>query len=72
VSAIARSHGLDPSKLFALRRKALASGVVAPLSGARGRAVKFADFKAVASEMMEIVIGVGPLRKSIGVLATYT
>jgi hypothetical protein len=34
--------------------------------------VKFAHFEAVASEMVEIVIGVGPLRKSIGVLATYT
>ena len=56
VSAIARSHGLDPSQLFAWRRKALASGVVAPLSGA-GRAVKFARFEAVAGEMVEIVIG---------------
>src|SRR5438045_9537157 len=33
VSAIARCHGLDPSQLFAWRRKALASGMVAPLSG---------------------------------------
>jgi transposase len=56
VSAIARSHGLDPSQLFGWRRKALASGVVAPLSGA-GRAVKFARFEAVAGEMVEIVIG---------------
>src|ERR1700730_6900083 len=56
VSAIARSHGLDPSQLFGWRRKALASGVVAPLSGA-GRAVKFARFEAVAGEMAEIVIG---------------
>ena len=31
VSAIARSHGLDPSQLFAWRRKALASGLVAPV-----------------------------------------
>lgn len=50
VSAIARSHGLDPSQLFAWRRKALASGMVAPLSGARGRVVKFARFEAVASD----------------------
>jgi transposase len=34
VSAIARSNGLDPSQLFAWRRKAMASGVVAPLVGA--------------------------------------
>jgi transposase len=56
VSAIARSHGLDPSQLFAWRRKALASGMVAPLSGG-GRAVRFARFEAVAGEMVEIVIG---------------
>src|SRR6516162_8154984 len=31
VSVIARSHGLDPSQLFAWRRKALASGLVAPV-----------------------------------------
>lgn len=31
VSAIARAHGLDPSQLFAWRRKALASGMIAPL-----------------------------------------
>jgi transposase len=29
VSVIARSHGLDPSQLFAWRRKALASGMAA-------------------------------------------
>ena len=57
MSAIARSHGLDASQLFAWRRKALASGMVAPLSGARGRAVKFARFETVAGEMVEIVIG---------------
>ena len=55
VSAIARSHGLDPSQLFAWRRKALASGLVAPVS--RGQAVKFARFDAVTSDMVEIVIG---------------
>jgi transposase len=57
VSAIARSHGLDPSQLFAWRRKALASGLVAPASGTRAQAVKFARFEAVASEMVEIVVG---------------
>ena len=43
----ARSHGLDPSQLFAWRRQALASGLVAPVSGARVQAVKFARFDAV-------------------------
>ena len=57
VSMIARSHGLDPSQLFAWRRKALASGLVAPVSGARAQAVKFARFEAVAGEMEEIVVG---------------
>ncbi|MBB6262455.1 transposase-like protein, partial [Paenochrobactrum gallinarii] len=32
VSAIARSEGLDPSQLYGWRRKALASGTIAPLS----------------------------------------
>ena len=41
-----------PSQLFAWRRKALASGMVAPLSEARGREVKFARFEAVAGEMV--------------------
>ncbi|WP_426435284.1 transposase [Bradyrhizobium genosp. P] len=57
VSAIARCHGIDPSQLFAWRRKALASGMVAPLSGARDRSVKFARFETMAGEMVEIVIG---------------
>src|SRR3974390_2884063 len=56
VSAIARSHGLDPSQLFGGQRKALASGLVAPVSEG-GRAVKFARFEAVAAEMVEIVVG---------------
>ncbi|QOZ46250.1 hypothetical protein XH89_24320 [Bradyrhizobium sp. CCBAU 53340] len=34
-SAIARSNGLDPSQLFAWRRKAKASGVVVLLAAAR-------------------------------------
>ncbi|WOH52499.1 IS66 family insertion sequence element accessory protein TnpB [Bradyrhizobium sp. sBnM-33] len=56
MSAIARAHGLDPSQVFAWRRKALASGVVAPLSE-RARPIKFARFEAVAGETMEIVVG---------------
>jgi len=57
VSVIARSHGLDPSQLFAWRRKTLSSGLVAPVSGTRGQAVKFARFDAVTSDIVEIVIG---------------
>jgi transposase len=55
VSAIARSHGLDPSQLFAWRRKALGSGMVAPLSEARGQAVKFLDFRKGAMGLMALV-----------------
>ncbi|MCK1406848.1 transposase [Bradyrhizobium sp. 76] len=51
VSAIAGSNGLDPSQLFAWRRKAKASGVVAPLAAAPSKPVKF------ARDMVEIVMG---------------
>lgn len=57
VSAIPRSNGLDPSQLFAWRRKAKSSGMVAPLIGAPNRPVKFARFEAVRSDMVEIVVG---------------
>jgi hypothetical protein len=42
-SVIARSHGLDPSRVFAWRRKALASGQVAPVSGAGRTLINFAQ-----------------------------
>ncbi|KQZ28531.1 hypothetical protein ASD50_19620 [Mesorhizobium sp. Root552] len=57
VSAIARSHGLDPSQVYAWRCQALESGMVAPLAEARIKPVKFARFDAVASDMVEIIIG---------------
>ena len=57
ISAIARSNGLDPSQLFAWRRKAKASGAVVPLAAAQSRPVKFARFDAMRSDMVEIVIG---------------
>src|SRR3981081_2804864 len=57
ISAIARSNGLDPSQLFAWRRKAKASGAVVPLAAAPSRPVKFARFDAMRSDMVEIVIG---------------
>jgi transposase len=56
VSAIARSHGLDPSQVYAWRRKALASGAVSPLTG-QVKPVRFTRFEAVGSEMVEIVFG---------------
>ncbi|MDX8510025.1 transposase [Mesorhizobium captivum] len=57
VSAIARSHGLDPSQVYAWRRKALASGAVSPLSGGQVKPVRFTGFEAVSSEVVEIVVG---------------
>jgi transposase len=57
VSAIARSNGLDPSQLFAWRRKAKGSGVMVPLAAAASGPVKFARFEAARSDMVEIVIG---------------
>lgn len=57
VSAIARSNGLDPSQLFAWRRKAKASGVVVPLAASPNKPVKFARFDAMRSDVLEIVIG---------------
>ena len=57
VSAIARSHGLDPSQVYVWRRKAVTSGMVAPLTAAPIMPVKFTRFDAVRSDMVEIVVG---------------
>jgi transposase len=57
VSAIARSNGLDPSQLFAWRRKAIASGMLAPLGGSPSRPIKFTRFESMRSDIVEIVIG---------------
>jgi transposase len=57
VSAIARSNGVDPSQLFAWRRKAVVSGVVAPGKRVASEPVKFVRFDAARSDMVEIVIG---------------
>ncbi|MER8374541.1 transposase [Mesorhizobium sp. M1406] len=57
VSAVARSEGLDPSQLYAWRRKALSSGMVAPLTEGASKPAKFTGFEAMGSDMVEIVIG---------------
>ncbi|MGN6779357.1 transposase [Rhizobium sp.] len=57
VSAIARAEGLDPSQLYGWRRKALSSGIVAPLTEAAKEEVKFARVEPAASSTVEIVIG---------------
>ncbi|OEC99624.1 MULTISPECIES: transposase [unclassified Rhizobium] len=56
VSAIARSEGLDPSQLYGWRRKALASGVVAPLTEGMGKEIKFARVDTMRSGSVDIVI----------------
>nr|WP_081593596.1 transposase [Rhizobium mesoamericanum] len=55
VSAVARSEGLDPSQLYGWRRKALASGVVAPLTEGTGTQ-KFARVETVCNGSVDIVI----------------
>lgn len=56
VSAVARSEGLDPSQLYGWRRKALASGVVAPLSQGSDKQIKFARVDTVSHGSVDIVI----------------
>lgn len=56
-SAIARAAGLDPSQLYGWRRKALASGMVAPLLEAPNKDVGFALVEPVAVSTVEIVVG---------------
>ncbi|PYG54388.1 transposase [Rhizobium sp. UGM030330-04] len=56
VSAVARSEGLDPSQLYGWRRKALASGVVAPLTEGAGKQIKFARVETASSGSVDIVI----------------
>ncbi|MFK4654127.1 transposase [Bradyrhizobium japonicum] len=57
VSAIVRSNGVDSSLLFAWRRKAVTSRVVAPGKKGASGPVKFVRFDAARSDMMEIVLG---------------
>lgn len=56
VSAVARSEGLDPSQLYGWRRKALASGIVAPLTEGTGKQIKFARVETASSSSVDIVI----------------
>src|SRR5690606_12676333 len=62
VSAIARSHDLAPSQLFAWRRKALASGMVKALEPTGTPSVRFARFAAARGDPVEIVVCDGVVR----------
>lgn len=57
VSAVARSEGLDPSQIYAWRRKALSSGMIAPLTQAASKSAKFTRFEAAGGGTVEIAIG---------------
>ncbi len=49
VSAVARSEGLDPSQLYGWRRKALASGVVSPVTAGTASPARFARVETTVS-----------------------
>jgi len=51
-----RAEGLDPSQLYGWRRKALSSGLVAPLTENAKKEVKFTRVEPVASSTVEIVL----------------
>ena len=57
VAGVARSYNLDASQLYAWRRKALSSGMVAPLTKGASKPATFTRFEAVGSDTVEIVIG---------------
>jgi hypothetical protein len=54
---IPQLNGLDPSLLFALRRKATAFGMEAPSGGSPSRPARFKRFKSMRSGKAEIVMG---------------
>jgi len=67
ISAVARSHGMDPSQLFGWRRAALASGSLRRLDGEDEQDEKFTRFEAVRTDLVEIWIGETALRVSAAI-----
>lgn len=75
VSAVARSHGLNPQQLFGWRRKSMCSGFLAalpvgPESGRQGQAfaaVEVAPGDGALAGVLEIVIGDATIRAGGGV-----
>ncbi|WP_024896945.1 transposase [Brucella rhizosphaerae] len=57
VSAIARSEGLDPSQLYGWRRKALASGVVSPVTARTDSPARFARVEMASGGLIDVVVG---------------
>lgn len=56
VSAIARSNGVDPSQLFAWRRKALAAESGAAVKNGMSAPVELVRFDAACSDVIEILV----------------
>jgi len=56
VSAVARSEGLDPSQLYGWRRKAVASGVVSPVTVGPASPTRFARIETTSSASIDIVV----------------
>ncbi|MDM7853214.1 transposase [Pseudochrobactrum kiredjianiae] len=57
VSAVARSEGLDPSQLYGWRRKALASGVVSPVTAGAHSPARFARVEIASGGLIDVVVG---------------
>lgn len=56
VSAVARSEGLDPLQLYGWCRKALASGVVSPVTAGLASPAMFARVETTSSVSIDIVV----------------
>lgn len=56
VSAVARSEGLDPSQLYGWRRKALASGVISPMTEGTDSPARFARVETALSGSVDIIV----------------
>jgi transposase len=67
VCAIARSVGVDPSQLYDWRRKALSSGVAAPLARPAASPHGFARVEPLPPMTVEVVIGDAVVRVGGGI-----
>jgi transposase len=68
VSAVARAHGVSPQQVFAWKRKALRSGVIAPVE-AEAEAPAFAPVALSVTGMLEILVGDVTIRAGSSVTA---
>jgi transposase len=68
VSAVARAHGVSPQQVFAWKRKALRSGVIASVE-AEAEAPAFAPVALSVTGMLEILVGDVTIRAGSSVTA---